>query len=81
MNKMLYLYKAVAEPETGFWIDLPVATGQLVSRDEWMCLAKEDPDHFQIATFTAEELTGYSMDDDDVIERAVFVTWSNETLQ
>jgi hypothetical protein len=31
MNKMLDLYKAVAERETGFWIDMSIATGQVVS--------------------------------------------------
>ncbi len=75
---MLAIYKAVAERETGFWIDLPVATGQLVSRDEWLKLMKDDPEHFQVATLTAEELTGYSMADDDIIERAVFVVWEDE---
>jgi hypothetical protein len=59
---------------------LPVATGQTVSRDEWVRLMEEDPDHFQIAAFTAEELTGYSMDHEDLVERAVFVTWSDEQL-
>lgn len=78
MDKMLAIYKAVAERETGFWIDLPVATGQLVSRDEWLKLMKDDPEHFQVATLTAEELTGYSMADDDIIERAVFVVWEDE---
>ncbi|MGJ9420654.1 hypothetical protein ACHAC9_23310 [Massilia sp. CMS3.1] len=81
MNKMLELYKAVAERETGFWMDLPVSTGKSVSRDKWLSLMKEDPDHFQLATLTAEELTGYSLADSDVIERAVFVTWSDEMLQ
>ena len=80
MNKMLDLYKAIAERETGFWINLPVATGESVCRAEWVSLMKEDPDHFQIATLTAEELTGYSTANADVIERAVFVTWSDEKL-
>ena len=78
---MLDLYKAVAERETGFWTDLPVATGKSISRGEWLSLMKEDPDHFQLITLTAEELTGYSLADGDVIERAVFVTWSDEKLQ
>ena len=60
---------------------MPIATGKLVSRDEWLSLMKEDPEHFQLATFTAEELTGYSLADGDVIERAVFVSWSDEKLQ
>lgn len=81
MKKMLDLYKAVAESETGFWIDLPVATGKSVSRDEWLSLMKEDPNHFQLATLTTEELTGHSLADSDVIEHAVFVIWSDEKLQ
>lgn len=60
---------------------MPVATGQSVARTEWLGLVKEDPHHFQIATFTAEELTGYSTANEDVVERAVFVTWSDEMLQ
>jgi hypothetical protein len=81
MNKTLDLYKATAERETGFWIDLPVATGQVVSRDEWLARMKEDPEHFQIATLTDEELTGQSTDGGEIIERAVFVAWSDEKLQ
>jgi hypothetical protein len=81
MNTMLDLYKATAERETGFWIDLPVATGQVVSRDEWLTRMKEDPEHFQIATLTDEELTGESTDGDGIIEHAVFVAWSDEKLQ
>lgn len=76
MNKILDLYKAVAERETGFWIDLPVATGQVVSRDEWLARMKEDPEHFQLATLTDDESTGQSNDDGDVVEHAVFVAWS-----
>jgi hypothetical protein len=79
MGKMLHLYKVVAERETGFWIDLPVATGQATSRDEWLRMMEDDPKHFQLATLTAEELTGYSMADGGVIERAMFVTWSDES--
>lgn len=41
MDKMLDLYRAVAELDTGFWIAVPVATGQLVSRDEWTKLMHE----------------------------------------
>lgn len=80
MYKMLDLYRAVAEPDTGFWITVPVPAGQSVSRDEWTKLMHEDPDHFQIANLTAEELTGYSMDHADLVERAVFVTRSDELL-
>lgn len=71
MDKMLDLYKVVAERETGFWVGLPIATGQTISRDEWLRMMEDDPEHFQLATFTAEELTRYSMSDEDVIERAV----------
>ena len=78
MNKMLELYKVVAERETGFWVDLPVATAEKVARDEWLRMMEDDPEHFQLATLTAEELTGYSTADEDVIEHAVFVSWSDE---
>ena len=81
MNKILDLYKATAERETGFWIDLPVATGHVVSRDEWLARMKEDPEHFQMATLTDEELAGESTDGGGNIERAVFVAWSDEKLQ
>ena len=81
MNKMLDLYEAIAERETGFWLDLPVATGQVVSRDEWLTRMKEDPEHFQIATLTDDELTGTPTNGGDIIERAVFVAWSDEKLQ
>ena len=82
MNKMLDLYSVVAERETGFWIDLPIATGRVVSRDEWMAQMKEDPEHFQLATLTNDELTGQSNDDDGgIVEHAVFVAWSDEKLQ
>jgi hypothetical protein len=81
MGKMLELYKAVAERETGFWIDLPVVTGQLVPRDEWISLMEADPSHFQMARLTAEELTGCSIDDGDAIECAVLLTWSDELSQ
>ena len=80
MNIMLDLYKAIAARDTGLWEGLPIATGKSVPRDEWLGLMKEDPDHFQLATLTAEELTGHSMDHRDLIERAVFVTWSDEML-
>jgi hypothetical protein len=81
MNKMLDLYKAVAERETGFWIDLPVRTGQVVSRDEWLARMKEDPKHFQLATLTDGDSTRQSNDGGGIVEHAVFVAWSNETLQ
>ena len=45
MDTMLDLYQVIAERETGFWITLPVATGQTVSRDEWLRLNQADPDH------------------------------------
>ena len=77
---MLDLYRAVAERETGFWIDLPVATGQVVSREEWLTQMKEDPEHFQIATLTNDELAVKSGDDGCIFERAVFVAWSDENL-
>ena len=77
---MLDLYKVVAERETGVWRVVPVATCQQVSRDEWMSLMNDDPDRFQLATLTAEELSRYSMADEDVIERAVVVTWSDAVL-
>ena len=81
MGKKLELYKAVAQRETGFWIDLPIVTRQLVSRDEWISLMEIDPDHFQMATLTAEELIGCSMDNGGAIECAVLLTWSDELLQ
>lgn len=81
MSKKLELYTAVAERETGLWVSLPIATGRLVSRIEWLELMQQDPHLFQIATLTAEELTNYSSAEEDVIERAVLVMWSDETLQ
>jgi hypothetical protein len=81
MDKMLELYKAVAERETGFWTDLPVATGQLVSRDEWLSLMEYDPHHFQIATLTREDLACDLLVDGDIVERAVLVSWIDETFQ
>ena len=81
MSKLLDYYTVTAERETGFWIGLPIATGRTVARDEWVCLMTEDPGHFGLATFTTEELTGYSVADDDVVERAVFGLWSDEILQ
>jgi hypothetical protein len=80
-EKMLDYYTVTAECETGFWISVPAATGRTVSRDEWLRLMEDDPEHFQLVTFTAEEQTRYSMAPEDVIERAVFVIWSDEHLQ
>jgi hypothetical protein len=81
MGKLLDYYTVTAERETGFWISLPTATGQTVLRDEWLKLMEDDPEHFQLVALTAEELTRYSTTPEDVIERAVFVTWSDEQLQ
>ena len=81
MDRLLDYYTVTAERETGFWIGLPFATGKTVARAEWLSLMDDDPDHFQLVALTAEELTGYSTADEDVIERAVFVTWSDEMLQ
>lgn len=81
MNKMLELYKAVAERATGFWIYLPVDTGQVVSRDEWMAWMKEDPEHFQLATLTDDESIEQSNDGMRIVEHAVLVAWSDEKLQ
>lgn len=81
MDKLLDYYTVTAEPDTGFWIGIPVATSLTVARDEWLRYMAEDPKHFQLVTLTAEELTQYSMALDEVIERAVFVTWSDEQLQ
>lgn len=81
MKRMLGLFKAVAERESGFWIDVPVDTGRSVSREEWMSLMSQDPDHFQLATFTADEWTGCPAANGEAIELAVLVTWSDENLQ
>ena len=81
MNKMLDIYKAIAERQTGFWIDVPVATGQVVSREEWLTRMKEDPEHFQLATLTDEAASGKLTDGSDTVERAVFVAWADEKLQ
>ena len=80
-QQMLDYYTVTAERETGFWISLPAATGQVVARDEWLRLMEDDPEHFQLVTLTAEERTSYSMAPENVIERAVLVTWSDELLQ
>ena len=81
MDKLLDYYTVTVDRETGSWTGLPVATGKAVARDEWLSLMKDDADHFQLVTLTSEDLTGYSMAADEVIERAVFVTWSDEMLQ
>ena len=70
-----------ADRGTGFWVGVPVATGRQVPRAGWLHLIEEDRVHFQLVTLTAEELTKYSMADEEVIEHAVFVTWSDEMLQ
>jgi len=81
MDKRLDYYSVIADRETGFWVGLPVATGLTVAREEWLRLMENDPDHFQLVTLTAEDLTRYSTAPEDVIEHAVFVTWSDEMLQ
>lgn len=81
MNKMLELYRAVAERETGFWIDLPAPTGQVVSRDEWIARMQEDPEHFQLATLTGDESNRQPNGGVGIVEHAVFVAWSDEKLQ
>jgi len=82
MDKLLDYYTVTAERDSGFWIGLPVATGKNVGRSEWQSLMDDDPDHFQLAELTAAELTGCPTEDDEVlVERAVFVTWSDEMLQ
>ena len=79
-EKLLDYYTVTADRGTGFWVGLPAVTGKTVGRAEWLSLMEEDPDYFQLVTLTPEELTRYSMADEDVIERAVFVTWSDEML-
>lgn len=83
MDKMLDHYKVIAEKETGFWISFPVRTGHAVSREEWLQLNEHDPEHFQIITFASSgELPQQSLihNEDEVIERALSVTWSDELL-
>jgi hypothetical protein len=81
MDTMLDLYQVIAERETGFWITLPVATGQTVSRDEWLRLNQADPDHCQIIAFAPDAgLPLQSMTDEIIVEHALAVTWSDETL-
>jgi len=81
VHKLLDYYTVVAEREAGFWTSIPLATGRSVAREEWLQMMDADPEHFQLVTITAEELTEYSLAQDDLIECAVFVTWSNEQLQ
>lgn len=81
MDKMLDLYQVIAECETGFWITLPVATGQTASREEWLRLNQADPAHCQIIAFAPDaELPLQSMTDEVVVEQALAVIWSDETL-
>jgi len=81
MDTMLDLYQVIAERETGFWITLPVATGQTVSRDEWLRLNRADPDHCQIIAFAPDaRLPLQSMTDEVIVEHALAVTWSDETF-
>lgn len=81
MDKMLDLYQVIAERETGFWITLPVPTGQTVSREEWLRLNQVDPDHCQIIAFAPHaELSLQSLTDEVVVEQALAVIWSDETL-
>lgn len=81
MDTMLDLYKVIAERETGFWITLPVPTGQTVSREEWLRLNQADPEHCQIIAFAPEaEPTLHPMADEVVIEQALAVQWTDETL-
>lgn len=80
MDTMIDLYQVVAERETGFWITLPVPTGQTVSREEWIRLNQADPDHCQIIAFAPNaELPLRSMDE-VIVEQALVVTWSDQTL-
>lgn len=81
MKKQLDYYTVTADRETGFWVGIPVATGKSVERDEWLRLMADDPEHFQLVTLTAEEQTRYSQKMEDVVERAVFVAWSDEQMQ
>lgn len=81
MEKLLDYYTVTAERDSGFWIGLPVATGKTVAREEWLRHMSQDPEHFQLVTLTTEVLTNYSTAPGDVIERAVFVTWSDEAIQ
>ena len=81
MNTMLDLYQVIAERGTGFWITLPVATGQTVSREEWLRRKQVDPDHCQIIAFAPDaRLPLKSMVDEVVVEQALAVIWSDEAL-
>jgi len=81
MDTMLDHYRVVAERESGFWITLPVPTGQTVSREDWMRWNHDDPDHFQIIAFAPEaELPLQSIENESVVEHALSVTWEDELL-
>lgn len=81
MDTMLDLYQVTAERETGFWITLPVPTGQTVSREEWLRLNQVDPEHCQVIAFAPEAHRPLqSISDEVVVEQALCVTWSDEML-
>lgn len=83
MEKVMELYTVISETGSGFWINLPVFTGQTVLRDEWLRLHRADPYHFQMITFASnDDLPRQSMSTYEVvIERALRVTWSDEVSQ
>lgn len=81
MDVMLEHFRVIAERETGFWLTLPVSTGISVSRDRWLELNQVDPDHFQILELApGPQSSSESTSDGVIIEKALFVTWSDETL-
>lgn len=81
MHEMLDHYSVVAERESGFWLTLPVSTGQKVSREEWWRLHEKDPEHFQIITIaTTGELPLQSTTNEIVVEHALSVSWLDEIL-
>jgi len=85
MTNQLDHYRVVAERETGFWINVPVRTGNTVSREEWLRLHQADPDHFQIVALSLEAQLPHQYSNNDlvvdvVIEHAIFVMWSDEVL-
>lgn len=81
MGEMLDHYQVRAERETGFWVDLPVATGRTVSRDEWLRLQQDDPQRFQVITIDPEDQPLHYRRLGRIIEFAVTVTWADELLQ
>jgi len=82
MDKMLKLFRVVAERGTGFWIKLPVPTGMEVSRKDWLSLQEKDPDHFQILEIAPDaELPMQSATTGLVVEYALSVSWSDESVQ